>query len=391
VFAYCHDSVGIGHLSRTLSICDRVGRTYPFSSFLIATGTPYVPLFQHLQRVDYIKLPALAKEAPHEYRSKFLPIAPNHLIDYRKAVLRDTVDHFDPEIVLVDKAPIGVCGELLPGLRWLRQNRPNVRIIFGMRDIEDAPEETITHWNEKGIIEALDECFDEIWVYGEQSVFDVVKEYRLPPAIQNKLSFMGYITRGPCSHVSNRTGDPTVLVTVGGGTDGQFLLEQYLDDAAETVASLGFRSVVIGGPDLPARAAEGLRKRAGLIRDVEWLDFEPCMNCRIRAADLVVSMGGYNTMCQLVSNRARTLIVPRIKPRLEQAIRAEVWSKRGLVHVAHPTGLKPRQLTARILEVLNAGRPGWGGVLDFDGLDRVNARFGSFWNAEVPRAASVCM
>jgi predicted glycosyltransferase len=348
-----------------------VGRTYPFSSFLIATGTPYVPLFQNLQRVDYIKLPALAKEAPRGYRGKFLPMAPNHLIEYRKAVLRDTVQHFDPEIVLVDKAPTGVCGELLPSLRWLRRHRPEVRIIFGMRDIEDSSEATISQWSEQGIIEALDECFDEIWVYGVKSVYDVVSEYQLPPAIQNKLSFMGYVARGPCCHPVKLSTDPTVLVTVGGGTDGEFLLDHYLRVAADRVAALGYRSVNVGGPDLPPATADALRQKAEAIEGTDWLDFESCMNCRIRSSELVVSMGGYNTLCQIVSNRKPALIVPRTQPRMEQAIRAEVWEERGLVSTVRPDALTAATLADAVTRLLGRGPTEPCDELDFNGLTRV--------------------
>lgn len=391
VFAYCHDSVGIGHLNRTLSICDRVGRTYPFSSFLIATGTPYVPLFQNLQRVDYIKLPALSKEAPREYGGKFLPMSPGALIDYRKAVLSETVQHFDPEIVLVDKAPIGVCGELLPALRWLRSHRPEVRIIFGMRDIEDSSEATISQWAEKGIIQALDECFDEIWVYGVKSVFDVVREYQLPPAIQHKLSYMGYISRGPCSHPEKPASDPNVLVTVGGGTDGEFLLDHYLGLAAQRVAAMGYRSVIVGGPDLPPAKAGVLRRKAESISGTEWLDFESCMNCRIRSSELVVSMGGYNTLCQIVSNRKAALIVPRTKPRMEQAIRADVWAERGLICTIRPNGLTAAALADAVAGMLGRGPTEPCNELDFHGLTRVCERFGECWKPEVVSAAAVCL
>ncbi|NOT00181.1 MAG: hypothetical protein HOP29_06095 [Phycisphaerales bacterium] len=392
VFAYCHDSVGIGHLTRTLSICDRVGRTYPFSSFLVATGTPYVPLFQNLQRLDYIKLPALAKEAPETYRGKYLPMSSNDLIEYRKTVLRDTVEHFDPEIVLVDKAAIGVCGELLPSLRWLRRHRPDVRIVFGMRDIEDSPEATIAQWRQSGVVEALESCFDEIWVYGVRSMFDVVRAYRLPESVEEKLSFMGYVTRGRCGHAASEAcGDPYVLVTVGGGTDGEFLLERYLSNAADHVGRAGYRSVIVGGPDLPPGPAEALRRRAEGMNGVQWLDFEPCMMCRIRAAKLVVSMGGYNTLCQIAAHRKPALIVPRTKPRLEQAIRAQVWAERGVVDVLGVDQLTPATLAERVVGMLGRGPTHICDEMDFNGLDRVCDRFGTFWKAEVPDAAAVCL
>ena len=395
VFAYCHDSVGIGHLARTLAICDRLGRDYPFSGFLIATGTPYIPLFEGLAHVDYIKLPALAKQASEDYRSKYLPIEFNQLLDYRKAVLQNTVEHCEPEIVLVDKAPLGVCGELLPSLRWLKQHRPSTRIIFGMRDIEDDAEATIEQWSKLGVPEVLEECFDEVWVYGQRDLFDVVHEYQLSPTVQGRLSFMGYVTRGACRHpkptVQANAGREQVLVTVGGGTDGESLLSMYLAESAKRVSAAGYRSVVIGGPDLPPAVGLELRKQVAGLADVEWLDFEPCVRCRIRDSRLVVSMGGYNTLCQIASMRANALIVPRTQPRMEQALRVRLWAERGLVQMVEPSIANPETLAEAVMRQLVNVRNPAECDLDMKGLDRVSERFGAFWKGEVGLAAPVCV
>lgn len=395
VFAYCHDSVGIGHLARTLAICDKLSGQYPFSSFLVATGTPFIPLFSDLARVDYIKLPALAKESPEDYRSKYLPIEFNQLLEYRKAVLRNTVEHFAPETVLVDKAPLGVCGELIPALRWLKAKRPETRIVFGMRDIEDDASSTIAQWARLGVPEILEECFDEIWVYGQRDLFDVATEYQLSTANQAKLSFLGYVTRGSCGHALPVDKDvnqrESVLVTVGGGTDGEFLLDLYLSEAAERVSALGLKSLVVGGPDLPPTSGRLLRQRAAQLPHVEWVDFEPCVSCRIRTSRLVVSMGGYNTMCQIAAAGANALIVPRTKPRMEQALRAQLWADRGLVHTTDPNHINSRTLAdAVVMQLLEDKKPNQCD-LDLHGLDRVAERFGAFWKGEATRAASVCV
>ena len=41
-------------------------------------------------------------------------------------------------------------------------------------------------------------------------------------------------------------------------------------------------------------------------------------------------MGGYNTMCEILSLKKPALIIPRDNPRQEQLIRATVFKKRGL-------------------------------------------------------------
>lgn len=391
VFAYCHDSVGIGHLTRTLAICKRVGHEYPFSSFLIATGTPYVSLFGDSLQVDSIKLPALAKDNGRTYRSKFLSMSPDQVIRCRQAMLRDAIEHFDPEVMLVDKAPLGVCRELVPALRWLRQNRPQARIIFGMRDIEDSPQATIEQWERAGVPEFLEECFDEIWVYGTQSIFDVISEYRLSPRIAAKVRFMGYVVAAPCDHKANGGPDGSILVTVGGGTDGDFLLRAYLDDAAMRLSAGGWRSTVIGGPDLPGEQRDSLRRQASGISGVEWLDFDSCMGCRLRGADLVVSMGGYNTLCQIARERRPAVVVPRTRPRLEQAIRARLWAERGVIEAVDAEAMTPDHLAERIAGVLRSAPRVATDNLDLGGLNRIVERFENFWEMEPKRATPLCV
>jgi predicted glycosyltransferase len=169
------------------------------------------------------------------------------------------------------------------------------------------------------------------------------------------------------------------------------LLKTYLDDAALRLAEQGFRSVIIGGPDLAPASARSLRSQANCVPHAEWLDFEPCVNCRIRSSELIVSMGGYNTLCQIANNRKPALIVPRKHPRLEQAIRAELWEQRGWVHTLDPDGLKPPALTKRIQSILEQGRVAAPAELDMNGLDRICERFEAFWKPEVACAAPVCV
>jgi len=392
--AYCHDSVGIGHLRRTMSICERISGEYSDSSFLLATGTQYVPLFNQIPRVDYVKLPALEKEESGCYGSKFLNISLARIIRCRESMLMRAAEHLDPNILLVDKAPLGVCRELVPTLRWLRRHRPDTRIVFGMRDIEDSPEATIRQWDKDGVLKVLDECFDEIWIYGMAEVFNPLVEYHIPPKIGRKVRFMGYVTRGnPAAGppVVPSPAQQSVLVTVGGGTDGEALLDAYLTEAAGTLSNRGIATTIVGGPDLPSQAASRLRRRAEQVAAVEWIDFEPCMRKRIAQADLIVSMGGYNTLCEIALQRKPVLVVPRIRPRLEQAIRAQRWSQLGGVFLLHPSDLTPTTLSRRVIGLLDGGPKAVPMRLDLHGLDRVTERFHEFCSKDNCHATPVCL
>lgn len=402
VLAYCHDGVGIGHLRRTFNICQYLGATYHEASFLVATGCPYTSLISspgvvgdggdsHASRTDVLKLPALTKIDNETYRPKYLAMADEDILRFRESLLLNAAQHYKPDVFLVDKAPVGVCGELIPTLHWLQEHSPNTRIIFGMRDIEDDSATTIKQWSKLDAFRVFEECYDEVWVYGMRSVFDVAKEYQLSPQTQAKMRYMGYLARKSCEHpISSSDGVPSVLVTVGGGTDGAMILDTYLAEAARQMAANGVRSVVVAGPDLPEADAHRLGSIASRLPSTEWIDFAPCMMCRIRQADLVVTMGGYNTLCEIALNRKPALVIPRTQPRQEQAIRAKLWAKRGIVDVIDPTELTPTLLARKVSEAIESGVTVTAPDLDLDGLVQVRERFREFWNdKEVQHATTV--
>jgi predicted glycosyltransferase len=379
--AYCHDSVGIGHLRRTLTICERVGRDHPGASFLLATGTPYVQLLQPANPIDFIKLPALKKAPDGTYGSKYLGLSPEQILGCRQALLLETARSFEPDLILVDKAPLGVCRELVRTLRWVKANRPRVRTIFGMRDIEDDAAATRAQWGRDGAQSVIEECYDAVWVYGMRSVFDVVEQYRLSDRIAAKLQYVGYIARPACEHEGlARFEGKTVLVTVGGGTDGGHVLSAYLNGTAQRVAQAGARSIIVGGPDLPGDIRTPLKQIAGGVPNTQWLDFDACMSCRIREADAIVCMGGYNTLCEIAVQGKPALVIPRTQPRLEQKLRAERWERLGLVSMFADPTYSPTRLAERTLAMLERATPA-AARLALDGLEKVAAEFRSFWSA----------
>jgi predicted glycosyltransferase len=113
------------------------------------------------------------------------------------------------------------------------------------------------------------------------------------------------------------------------------------------------------------------KQRAGRIARLTQLEFTPAMFELIRGADLVLSMGGYNTICELAAANANALVVPRDRPRQEQILRARRLESNGVLHVLEPGLATPQRLAAEIEAGLERRRPhnGWG--LSFTALDQV--------------------
>jgi len=86
-------------------------------------------------------------------------------------------------------------------------------------------------------------------------------------------------------------------------------------------------------------------------------------------------MGGYNTVCELLTLRKRALIVPRVKPGTEQSIRAERMAAMGFLRMLHPDLLSPTTMLAALQSELAAWRAQQKPVAlrRLDGLARVSA------------------
>src|SRR5258706_12847732 len=88
------------------------------------------------------------------------------------------------------------------------------------------------------------------------------------------------------------------------------------------------------------------------------MEFTNDMLDLMQAADLVVCMGGYNTLCEVLSLGARAVVVARAEPRREQVLRATAFEQLGLVSMVHPDALAPATLARRVAEALGEGEGG---------------------------------
>jgi predicted glycosyltransferase len=86
------------------------------------------------------------------------------------------------------------------------------------------------------------------------------------------------------------------------------------------------------------------------------------------ASDRIVAMGGYNTVCEVLAARKPLLLVPRVAPRHEQAIRAERLEALGLADVLLPHHLATAKLDTWL--AASHPEPDPGGI-DLGGLPRI--------------------
>jgi predicted glycosyltransferase len=89
----------------------------------------------------------------------------------------------------------------------------------------------------------------------------------------------------------------------------------------------------------------------------------------------VISMGGYNTFCEILSYDKRALVIPRMEPRKEQLNRATRAEELGLSKMLIPDGdLDTRTMVEALRNLPDQNKPSESllpGMLD--GLDRIGA------------------
>jgi predicted glycosyltransferase len=370
IIFYCHDSYGLGHLRRTLTLARYLRACAPAINQLIVTGSPLAHDLLLPEDGDYVKLPSVVKTGQDEYASRSLPLPFERISRMRAEMIESAARNVRPDAFLVDHAPAGLKGELIPALRQLRRSS-DTRLIVGLRDVVDDAPRVRASWRREGVYELLEEVYDLVLVYGDPRVYDVVSEYGLSPRVARKTRYVGYLARDSertpeqvRSALGLRTGR-LVVATVGGGGDGVELLEAMLRGLQRSNGH--FDTLVVAGPLMPAEPRERLAKLADACPLVRLVSYVDDLQSTIAAADVVVSMGGYNSICEILSAERPAVIVPRVTPRREQLIRAEALSERGFFRTIHPDDLTPARLIAEIDDLLGRVN-GDTGELNLNGL-----------------------
>ena len=215
-------------------------------------------------------------------------------------------------------------------------------------------------WRGSDIPAAIAE-HDRVLVYGHPAVLDPATEYGLPPEVAARTRFTGYVCNPPPVDRMTRDafplallkpdGRPTVLATAGGGEDGFAILEAFI----EAATGADRRAIVVAGSQSTPEKRQQLREaaeRAG----VTFHTFVRGLDAWFDAVDCLVCMGGYNTIAEALSRGTPTVCVPRIIPRTEQLIRAEAFSRLGLMRYVHPERLTGASLREEVRASLQDSR-----------------------------------
>ncbi len=369
--------MGLGHIRRNILLAQSALEAYPDAEVLLISGVRESGAFKLPKGADSVTLPTYFKTVQGEYIPRSLGKSVKRLTHIRKNIIHAALEAFKPDIMVVDNVPRGAMNELDNILPELASR--GTHIVLGVRDIIDEPETVRSQWKKLQNIEIIRLYFSSIWVYGDPNLYNFADEYQIAPDIVEKLHYVGYLDQSRRMEVRGlRVGaseieSPFALCALGGGQDGFEVAQAFI----QSTLPENWRGLLITGALMPEEQRARLHAMAKErpLQDIKVVDFVPEPLKIMREAECIISMGGYNTTTEILSFNKRALIVPRIKPRTEQWIRASRLAQNGIIECLHPDELSSDALSA----FMQSAKPQADArtSLRFDGLDRVAAEIGT--------------
>ncbi len=368
---YCQHVLGIGHFFRSLEICKALKR---HEVFLVTGGSNIqAPLPANIKE---IRLPGLMMDRNF---TKIFSTNQEKSVDQikkdRQKLIFDLFKKEIPDLFIVELYPFGRKGfrfELDPILKWVRNRElPRCKVICSLRDIL-VEKKDVTKY-EKRVVDSLNRYFDALLIHADPDLIQLGETFSRTGDISIPLTYTGFVTPKPPPDARLRLRkklgiereEILVVASAGGGSVGVPLLEAVINAVEHMDSKESLYLYVFTGPYMRKSAFEGLKKLAGKRIQID--RFTPDFLSYLAAADLSVSMAGYNTCMNILAAQVPSLVWPFSQNR-EQRLRAERLSELRAMEVLADKDLKPNRL-AFLMDKVLAGAFSKHLSIDLDGAE----------------------
>jgi predicted glycosyltransferase len=265
--------------------------------------------------------------------------------DRRQARLLAEFETIRPDVLLIEQFPFGrrqFRFELLPLLRRARTLPRRPRIVSSVRDILVPKADPRKNAD---MIAAARAWFDSVLVHGDRAFLPLDASFPAVATIADRLIYTGYVVDPTdIDRVARdrEDGRGEVIVSAGGGAVAEPLLRTAL--AARPLSRLAEHPWrLVTGVHLPDAVFDAIAWNAppGAIVERWRNDVTVLMHNAI----LSISQGGYNTVMDVLTTRARAIIVPfAAGNETEQTLRARALAAEGAVSIVEAGDLSPQRL-----------------------------------------------
>jgi predicted glycosyltransferase len=361
VMVYFNDESGdVGQIHRMLSICEYLLKSIADASVLVISGSPLLSSFRISPALDYIKLPSLNPLQTDRLNSGCSGSDLDIMAKFRSDIILAAARNFKPDILLVDEKPYGLGDELKRTIAYLRCNSAETKFVLLLQDVVDHPSVVIPAWETQGYYGAIGNEYDQVLVVGMQEVFNVSHQYHFSAAIKRKVHFCGYVRYSAeyqqIHSVREELAMPPhqqlIVVAPDDDSDGYGVIATYLQGLALMPDAETILTLIVLGDDMPEAKRNTLIEAASLLDRVVIKSGTYDLMRYLVAANVVVSMGDYDRICEIFSAGTPAVVIPKVKSTQEQVIRVAGLKKLGLLKAIHPDRLTPEYLMELVLKQL---------------------------------------
>jgi predicted glycosyltransferase len=380
---YCQHVLGIGHYFRSIEIARSLHR----HELVLVTGGPPVEVSLPPHITEY-RLPGLHMDGSFTIVS---PTDKNRALDEvkeeRKKLLYSLFEKTASDLFLMELYPFGrrsFAFEIEPVLEAVRRgDLPSTKVICSLRDILVEKKNQQTY--EQRVLRLLNKYFDALLVHADESLVSLDETFESTDKIRIPLVYTGFVTPRPNAaggeKVRTRLGlkgkEALVVASAGGGRVGHDLLRAVVEAHARLASERRLRLCVFTGPFMAEENFSALAEQVASLPGVHLARFTEDFLSYLSAADLSISMAGYNTCMNVLSAGVPSLVFPFAQNR-EQRIRAEKLAALGGLNLLKEEDLEPSRLANLMSRVLNSGRKSVNVPINLDGAQET-ARWIEHW------------
>lgn len=384
IIQYCQHVLGVGHYFRSLEIARALHR----HELVLVTGGPPVELDLPSHVTEY-RLPALQMDGDFTVVSpKDANRSLDEVKDERRRLLFSLFERSAPDLFLIELYPFGRKSfgfELLPLLEANHQgDLPSTRVVCSLRDILVEKKNQKTY--EQRVLDVLNKYFDALLVHADETLVSLGETFASTDRIKIPLVYTGFVAPRPKvgggRNVRNSLGlkrdEALVVASAGGGRVGEELLRAVVEAYARLTGKRSMRLCIFSGPFVSEADFAAISKRAAALPGVKLERFSEDFLSYLAAADLSISMAGYNTCMNILATGVPSLVLPFAQNR-EQRMRAEKLSALGALGLMREEDLEPSRLAKRMAEALDSGIKPVRAPVNLDGA-RQTARWLEHWH-----------
>lgn len=347
---YCQHVLGIGHVHRSIAICQALALRHQVCLIL---GGP--PVSDIPDSFSVVQLPGMQMDAQFKNLQPIdKDLSLSEVRERRLASLRHFFSDWHPDVFIVELYPFGRKAfrfELDPLLAEIGKGlyNPACRTYVSLRDIlVERPDDREKF--EARAVDTLNRYFDGLLIHSDPELITLDETFARWKDIAIPTAYTGFVAkhlqpgyRPGLRHQRNLgPKDKLIVVSVGGGNVGGQLLNLSLAAFNQLQADeYVYHLVAFAGPYLDEAAFNALTtmlpEKATLMR------FSNRFQDWLQAADLSISMAGYNTCMDIVQSGTPAIVLPFSQNR-EQRFRAERLSSKCTIRVLSEDELTPGKL-----------------------------------------------